>query len=152
MRWWLEQLRKGRTPYDPEFLSVMRAHGYSAQGKTRAEVASDAAEFLREKIESLRPPRGASTQAQMPHCVLTLCWVQAWKSTHAAKHIGVSERQMSRERSRAIRLLRDTLTAFPEGAPAAVADASTWTELVAQLERIETAVLEVAQAVRGPQS
>lgn len=145
VRFWLEELRKGRTPYDPEFVAVMRSHGYVPGDKTRAEVARDAAEFLRHRIESLRAPRGASTSEQMPHAVLTLCWVQGWKSAHAAKQLGMSERQMSRERTRAIRLLRDALTGFPDDAPT-VHEPTTWAELVAQLNRIETTVAQIANA------
>lgn len=145
VRFWLEELRKGRTPYDPEFVSIMRSHGYDPGDKTRAEMARDAAEFLRHRIESLRAPRGASPNEQMPHAVLTLCWVEGWKSTHAAKRLGMSERQMSRERSRAVRLLRDALTGFPEDAPT-VHEPLTWAELVAQLQRIETAVGQIANA------
>lgn len=143
MRWWLEELRKGRSPYDPDFVAIMRSHGYDPGEKTRAEVARDASEFLRHRIESLRAPRGASTQEQMPHAVLTLCFVQGWKSAHAGKQLGMSERQMSRERTRAIRLLRDTLTSFPGDAPT-VREPMTWSELVEQLNRIEAAVAQIA--------
>ena len=150
IRTWLDRLAKGRIVYDPELVAVMRAHGYTAEGKTRAEVAADAAQFLRDKIETLRAPRGASTRQQMPHAVLTLCFVVGWKGEHAAKRLHTSERQMSRERTRAIGLLRDALTTFPPDAPTAETEPMTWAELVAQLNRIETTVSQIATcAIRG---
>ena len=148
IRCWLENLRKGRTPYDPELVAIMRGHGYVSKGKTRAEVALEAAEFLRQQIESLRAPRGATRHEQMPHAVLVLSFLEGWKLAHAAKRLNISERQMSRERTRAIALLRDALTAFPADAPDIETEPTTWAELVAQLERIETAVKTLALDVR----
>jgi hypothetical protein len=138
-------MAKGRVVYDPELIAVMRGHGYVAGDKTRAEVVADSAEFLREKIESLRAPRGATRAAQLPHAVLILCWVEGWTADHAAARLHVSPRQMSRERSRAIAMLRDALTTFPADVPT-VHEPTTWAELTAQLERIETAVVQIASA------
>jgi hypothetical protein len=70
-------MAKGRVVFDPELVAVMRAHGYTAEGKTRAEVHDDATAFLRDKIESLGARPGASTREQMPHAVLTRCWLRA---------------------------------------------------------------------------
>lgn len=140
IRTWLGRLAKGGIVYDPELVAVMRAHEYSATGKTRAEVAADATQFLRDKIETLRAPRGASTREQMPHAVLMVCFVEGWTADHAATRLHVSPRQMSRERTRAIGLLRDALTTFPADAPTAETEPTTWAELVAQLNRIETTV------------
>ena len=145
-------MAKGRVVYDPELVALMRGHGYSATGKTRAEVAADAAQFLRDKIETLRAPRGASTRHQMPHAVLTLCFVEGWKGEHAAKRLHMSERQTSRERTRAVGLLRDALTTFPADAPTADTEPTTWAELVAQLNRIETTVTQIATCAIPGQS
>lgn len=141
VRWWLTNLAKGRSLYDPELIACARAHGHTVAGRTRAEVATAAEQFLRSRIEALRAPKGASRHAQMPHAVLTLCFLEGWKSSHAAKRLGLSERQMSRERSRAIGMLRDGLTSFPGDAPAPSPEPTSWAELTAQLARIEAAVL-----------
>lgn len=128
-------------PHDPELIGIMRGHEYSTNGKTRAEVAADAAQFLRDQIETLRARPGASRHEQLPHATLVLSFVEGWKLEHAAKRLHMSERQMSRERTRAVRLLRDAITTFPADAPDAETEPTTWAELVAQLNRIEAAVL-----------
>lgn len=148
-RSWLENLRKGRTPYDPAFVAIMRGHGYASTGKTRAEVALEASEFLRERIESLRGPRGGSISERLPYRVLEVSFIQGWKLRHAAKQLGMSERQLSRERTRAIRLLRDALTAFPADAPDIETEPTTWADLVEQLARIEATVAQIGTAVLG---
>ncbi|HEV2756834.1 MAG TPA: hypothetical protein VG318_13790 [Actinomycetota bacterium] len=141
VRWWLTNLQKGRSLFDPELIACVRAHGHAVAGRTRAEVAAAAEQFLRSRIEALRAPKGASTHDQMPHAVLTLCFLEGWKASHAAKRLGLSERQMSRERSRAIAMLRDGMTSFPGDVPAPAPEPTSWAELTAQLARIEAAIL-----------
>lgn len=144
VRWWLTNLQKGRSLFDPDLVACARAHGHNVAGRTRAEVATAAEQFLRSRIETLRAPKGASMHDQMPHAVLTLCFLEGWKAAHAAKRLGLSERQMSRERSRAIAMLRDGLTSFPGDAPAPSPEPTSWAELTAQLARIEATVAQIA--------
>jgi hypothetical protein len=140
IRTWLDRLAKGRVVYDPELVAVMRAHGYGATGKTRAEVARDGDQFVRERVEALRTRPGASTREQMPHATARL-WIEGWTSARAAKQLHVSERSLSRERSRAVALLRDALT--PD-VPAPSPGPTSWAELTAQLARIEATVAQIA--------
>jgi hypothetical protein len=51
---------------------------------------------------------------------------------------------MSRERSRAIAMLRDGLTSFPSDAPEPSSEPTSWAELTAQLARIEATVTQIA--------
>ncbi|HEX2058943.1 MAG TPA: hypothetical protein VHI71_11320, partial [Actinomycetota bacterium] len=63
--------------------------------------------------------RGATAAQALPHRVLTTCFVQGTKSRHAAGLLGLSERQLSRERSRAVSLLTAQLVPPHAGAPPA---------------------------------
>ena len=70
------------------------------------------ADLLHEKIESIRST-GSVRDDQLPYRVLVTCFVQGKKSSQAARELGLSERQLSRERTRAITILRQTLTSMP---------------------------------------
>lgn len=116
VRRWLVNLRRPDRLDDRALSALLRAHGRSPGGPgLRAGRAG--AEFLREKIESLRPPDGAPPGEATAHRVLTTCFVEGRKSFQAAALLGLSERQISRERSRAIALLTAELRgAAPDAA------------------------------------
>jgi hypothetical protein len=46
----------------------------------------------------------------MPHAVLETCFLRGLKNYQAAQELGISERQLSRERTRALQLLAEELT------------------------------------------
>jgi hypothetical protein len=103
VRRWLANLRRPERLDDPALAALLRAHGRATHAGLRG--ARDAAAFLREKIDALRPAEGAPSSEQLPHRVLTMCFVEGRKSFQAAARLGLSERQISRERARAVALL-----------------------------------------------
>ncbi len=60
-------------------------------------------------IDRLRPPQDAPRREALPHRVLTICFVEGTKLHQAAASLEMSERQLSRERARAISLLTERL-------------------------------------------
>lgn len=73
------------------------------------ETGRMAADLLLQSIERLRPQEAASRDQQLPYLVLKTCFVDGRKLTRAAMELGMSERQLTRERTRAIGLLRAEL-------------------------------------------
>jgi ATP/maltotriose-dependent transcriptional regulator MalT len=73
------------------------------------EFGRAAAELIRDKIEALRAPPEAGRAQQLPHLVLETCFVDGAKLFQAAGRLGLSERQLTRERTRAIGLLKAEL-------------------------------------------
>lgn len=88
------------TPWTRELL---RAHGRLPA--TDAAVGAVTAKFLTEKISELKDSSDGTWAQRLPHAVLETCFVEGHKSSQAAQELGVSERQLSRERTRALRLL-----------------------------------------------
>jgi ATP/maltotriose-dependent transcriptional regulator MalT len=68
-----------------------------------------AAELIRDKIDALKAPPDAGRAQQLPHLVLETCFVDGAKLFQAAGRLGLSERQLTRERARAIGLLKAEL-------------------------------------------
>ncbi|MFN2587581.1 MAG: hypothetical protein ABR613_05650 [Actinomycetota bacterium] len=139
VRRWLTNLRRPDRLDDALLGQLLYAHGRDAltPGARRGRAA---AALLRDKIESLRPRDGAPPAEALPYRVLKTCFVDGAKSYQAAARLGLSERQMSRERSRAIALLTAELRDVPRHAPAAPAR-----PLVARprlVARLEAAVAE----------
>jgi ATP/maltotriose-dependent transcriptional regulator MalT len=69
---------------------------------------------LIDKIDKLRPADGADRDQALPHLVLKTCFVEGAKLFQAAGILGMSERQLSRERARAINLLKAELEDVPD--------------------------------------
>lgn len=117
-RRWLSNLTRPERLADPEMRALLRAHGRDA-GASPIEAGRAAASLLEDAIEALRPPPGARASQRLPHRVLTTCFLEGTKSRQAAGLLGLSERQLSRERSRAISLLSAQLVPPQAAAPAA---------------------------------
>ncbi|MFN2588543.1 MAG: hypothetical protein ABR613_10560 [Actinomycetota bacterium] len=92
---------------NPSMRDLLRAHGRLAEGSPAA-VARQAQALMQEPIEALRPADDAPSAAWRPYRV-TLVYLQRRTSDLAGSALGLSLRQMSRERTRAIRLLRAEL-------------------------------------------
>lgn len=97
VRWWLTNLSRPERLADPHMAALLRAHGRPAGGSP-LEVGRSGARLLADAIEGL-------AGAGLPHRVLRTCFVEGVKNRQAAARLGLSERQLSRERSRAIALL-----------------------------------------------
>ena len=73
---------------------------------------------MTEAIDRLKPPEEASQEERLPYDVLKTCFVDGAKLWQAANKLGMSERQMTRERTRALRLLKAELESpAPEAGP-----------------------------------
>ncbi|MDQ3981592.1 MAG: hypothetical protein M3271_02790, partial [Actinomycetota bacterium] len=122
VRRWLTNLRRTERLDDPVMRALLRVHGRDATG-AGLEVGRRAIDLLAEKIDALRPSEAATAAEHIPHRVLEACFVRGAKSFQAAAKLGLSERQLSRERSRAITLLAAELSsvaragAGPSAAP-----------------------------------
>lgn len=101
-RWWLTNLARPDRLADAHMSALLRAHGRTVEGSP-LEVGRAGARLLTEAIESL-----AATG--LPYRVLVTCFVDGIKNRRAAARLGLSERQLSRERTRAIALLTAQLT------------------------------------------
>ena len=89
--------------------ATLKAHGRLYIGPMLV-VAREARALLREKIEALRPPPDAPDRAERAYIALR-CFVQGDKLWVTAKTLGLSQRQATRERARAVALLRAELEA-----------------------------------------
>lgn len=117
LRRWLGLLHRPDRLARPELVELLRAHGRLPANASAVATGRAAADLLVDVIERLRPPDGAGRDQQLPYLVLRTCFVDGAKLFQAAGRIGISERQLSRERSRAIGLLKAELES-----PAAQAD------------------------------
>lgn len=93
----------------PEIRTLLRAHGKSPSKATPTAVGAAAASLIRDKIAALEAPSGSTWAQRMPHAVLETCFLRALKNYQAAQELGISERQLSRERTRALQLLAEEL-------------------------------------------
>lgn len=109
LRRWLSLLRRPDHLATPEVKSLLAAHRQLPSSGTSAAIGHAAASLLISSIEKLRPPADAPRDRQIPYLVLKTCFVDGHKLFQAAAKLGLSERQMTRERTRAIGLLRAEL-------------------------------------------
>jgi ATP/maltotriose-dependent transcriptional regulator MalT len=106
VRQWLTLLRRPDRLGQAGLVDLLRAHDRLPDSVSGAAAGQAAAEFLVGAIDRLRPADGASREERLPHLVLTTCFVEGAKLFQAANKLGMSERQLSRERRWAIELLR----------------------------------------------
>lgn len=104
--------------------ALLEAHGRLPRNQTSQELGRAAAKFLVDMIEGLRAPPEAPPRQSLAHRVLTLSFIQGMKLAKAAMALEISERQLTRERTRAVSLLTERLLAgtagpsyFPEPIP-----------------------------------
>lgn len=93
---------------DPVMRDVLEAHGRAYRGSDLV-VAGDARQFLRDTLERFLPRPEAPEPIWRPYRVLTLCYFDPHAHHVAARLLGLSSRQLSREKAKAIRLLRREL-------------------------------------------
>ena len=97
----------------------------------------------------------SSTSELIAYRVLVTCFVRGMKMSRAAARLGISERQLSRERSRAIQLLRSELRSPTEAEPSDAVQPPLWeATLLEKVTRIEASVAAIAQGMQraGPPS
>ena len=113
VRRWLGLLRHPNRLDSPEVRALLRAHGRLPADATPLDVGRAAARFLTDTIDRLAAPPDAPTGERLPHAVLRTCFVDGAKLYQAAAKLGLSERQLTRERGRAISLLTAQLSLGP---------------------------------------
>lgn len=111
LRRWLTLLHRPDQLSSPEITELLKAHGRLPSSSSSLAVGHAAAALLTDMIERLKPAGEADRQQELPHLVLKTCFVKGAKLFQAAATLGLSERQLSRERARAIALLRTEIQA-----------------------------------------
>jgi ATP/maltotriose-dependent transcriptional regulator MalT len=113
VRRWLGLLRHPNRLDSPEMRALLGAHGRLPHDATPLDVGRAAARFLADTIDRLAAPPDAPASERLPHAVLRTCFVDGAKLYQAAAKLGLSERQLTRERGRAIALLTAQLSLGP---------------------------------------
>lgn len=113
LRRWLSQLRRPDELATPEMLWLLKSHGFAPVNGSGIAIGEAGAEFLVAMIDRLKPPQGAGRDRRLPHEVLTACFVDGLKMRQVASRLGMSERHLSREKNRAIAILKGVLEAAP---------------------------------------
>lgn len=111
LRRWLALLRRPDQLSGPEMVDLLKAHGRMPASTSANAVGHAAVSLLIETIDRLQPPKDAPKEQHLPHLVLKTCFVDGAKLFQAATKLGVSERQLTRERARAVALLKAELEA-----------------------------------------
>jgi ATP/maltotriose-dependent transcriptional regulator MalT len=111
LRRWLSLLRRPDQLSGPDVVELLAAHGRLPSSTSSNAIGHAAATLLVDTIEQLRAPDEAPKEQHLPHAVLKTCFIDGAKLFQAAGVLGLSERQMTRERSRAIALLKGELEA-----------------------------------------
>ena len=107
VRLWLRHYYRFDKLDDPTMRSLLRLHGRPHEGTPRA-VSDQARALLRDKIEVFKPSEEAPPDAWRTYRVL-VGYTRREKLYRDAWALSVSERQASRERARALSLLRQEL-------------------------------------------
>lgn len=107
VRGWLANLTRPELLADVHMRALLRAHGRAAPASP-LEAGRAATQLISDAVQSLSP---ASGPPPLTYRVLRTCFLEGVKNRQAAARLGLSERQLSRERSRAIRLLAAQLGA-----------------------------------------
>jgi ATP/maltotriose-dependent transcriptional regulator MalT len=113
VRRWLGLLRHPNRLDSPEMRELLRVHGRLPPSASPLDVGRAAARFLIDTIDRLAAPPDAPAAERLPHAVLKTCFVEGAKLYQAAQKLGLSERQLTRERGRAISLLTAQLVLGP---------------------------------------
>lgn len=117
LRRWLSYLGQPNRLTDPTIVRLLELHDRLPAGGSDLAIGHAAAELFREKIESLRPPEEADHYEKLPYLLLSMCFIDGAKLIQMTDKLGLSERQLSRHRSRALGLLKSELLAPPEARP-----------------------------------
>lgn len=111
VRRWLSDLREPHRLADPVMTSLLTAANRVGPGASPIVVGRAAAELLYEAIERTRADEDAAPKAQLPYQILQACFVDGSKVEATAPKFGLSVRQFSRERARALELVHAELLA-----------------------------------------
>lgn len=141
LRAYLSNLHRPDRLDTPQIRSLLRSHGRFPSPTTPTAVGAAAAALFRDKIAALKQPADATWEQRLPHSVLEMCFARGFKNFQAAQELGISERQLSRERTRTLSLLAAELAP-----PTAAASADSIPSIEGHLDR-GTLLRQLAQAV-----
>lgn len=110
LRRWLSLLDQPDRLTDADVQRLLQSHGRLPASASSLAIGRAAADLLTEKIEQLKPPAGAARELALPYMVLHTCFVDGSKLVQAAARLGMSARQLTRERARALELLAAELS------------------------------------------
>ena len=113
LRRWLGLLRHPNRLDSAEIRTLLQVHGRLPPDANPLDVGRAAARFLTDTIDRLAAPPDAPASERLPHDVLRICFVEGAKLHQAAAKLGMSERQLTRERGRAISVLAAQLALGP---------------------------------------
>ena len=108
VRAWLSNFHHPERLSDSSMRDLLRAHGRPSEGSTVA-VAREASDLIRDKIEALAPGPDAPRVAWRPFFVIVVSYLHGNTLEVTAARLSLSPRQVSRERTRAVALLRAEL-------------------------------------------
>ncbi len=111
VRRWLSLLRQPDRLTDPDLHDLLRARGRLPAAASPISVGHAARDLIVQTIDALRPSEDGPRHQHIPYLVLKTCFVEGAKAVSAAERLGMSPRQLTRERARAIRLLHAELAA-----------------------------------------
>lgn len=109
VRRWLRLLGEPDRIADPELVELLRLTGRLPVGGSRLEVGRAGVALLTEVIERWNPTTTGNWRDQTPYQVLRARFVEGLAGRSAATKLGISTRQLTREASRAIELVRSEL-------------------------------------------
>lgn len=111
VRRWLSHLRQPDRLADPDIAALLRARGRLPAATSPIAIGQAGRDLLVQAIDRLKPAGNGPKQQELPYLVLKTCFVDGAKHVSAAERLGMSPRQLTRERARAIRLLHAELSA-----------------------------------------
>jgi ATP/maltotriose-dependent transcriptional regulator MalT len=109
LRRWLRSVSRPERLADADAVALLRSHERLPAAGSPVAVGEAAAHLIVEAVERLRVPTTAPRQQQLPYLVLKICFLDEAKRYTAAARLGMSERQVTRERTRALQLLQAQL-------------------------------------------
>jgi hypothetical protein len=110
LRRWLSLLDQPDRLTDEALRRLLESHGRMPEATSSLAIGRAAADLLTEKIEQLKPPAGAARELALPYLVLQTCFLEGSKLVQAAARLGMSARQLTRERARALEMLAAELS------------------------------------------
>jgi hypothetical protein len=114
LRTFLSRLHTPHRLDTPQTRALLTHHRRLPHTLSPISVGAAAAQLLTDKIAALDPGHEAPALQRLPYEVLHTCFLQGRKNFQAAAELGLSERQLSRERGRALQLLAAELAAVSE--------------------------------------
>lgn len=112
VRRWMGALHDPVRLADPVMVEVVRQLCRLPPGGSRLEVGRAGVCLIREAIGRLEPVGSVGHRERLAYSVLDICFVRGVKAKTAAARLGISARQLTRERTHAIELVRSEVIAL----------------------------------------